>query len=111
MLGIWKRVKFLMDTQRLSHANVENAIGVSQSQLSSWINNDRYPRADLAMKLAELFCVSLEWLLTGEDEKAVSPEFLRLLRNKPLMAVVEKLERANMRQMNAIVAVLDAFGL
>ena len=111
MLDLWKRVKFLMDAQRLTHSNVEEAIGVSPSQLSAWINNDRQPRLDVAHKLAKYFHVSLEWLVTGEDEKAVPVEYLRLLRNKTLLDVMARIEKANMMQTNAIIAMLDAFEL
>ena len=111
MLDFWKRIKFLMEAQKLTHANVEEAIGASPSQMSAWINNDRLPRVDYAHRLAKYFHVSLEWLVTGEDEKAVPVEYLRLLRNKTLLDVMKRIEKANMMQTNAIIAILDAFEL
>lgn len=111
MLPIWERAKTVMDTRRLSYLNVETGIGVSHSQLSAWINNDRYPRADIALKLARFLKVSLEWLLTGEDESAVPVEVYRMMRNKTLMETMKRVEKANMRQSNALQAILDAFEL
>ena len=109
MLDIWKRVKLIMDELRITHADVESAIQVSSSQLSAWINNDRYPRADIAMRLAKYLHVSIDWLLTGEDEKAVRPEVLVLLRNKSLMDIMARIAKLNIRQVNAVVTLLDAF--
>jgi len=111
MLPFWERTKLMMDTQRLTHANVEAAVGVSNSQLSSWIINDRLPRADQALKIAQYLSTSLEWLITGEEPKAIRPEALRVLKNKELMELATRIEKANIRQYNAITTILDAFGL
>jgi transcriptional regulator with XRE-family HTH domain len=111
MLGLWQRVKHMMQAQHLSHYAVETALGLASSQLSSWITNDRYPRADIALKLADYFHVSLQWLLTGDDPYALSPDIVRMVKNKELMATMERVELCNMRQHNAIKAILDAFDL
>lgn len=43
--------------------------GVSQSTLSDWKNGKGTPKADSLMKLAEYLGVSIEYLLTGSEQK------------------------------------------
>lgn len=111
MLPFWERVKHMMEAQRLTHANVEDAIGVSNSQLSSWILNDRLPRADHALGIAKYLSTSLEWLITGNEPRAIQPEALRVLKNKQLMDFATRIEKANMKQFHAIDTILEAFEL
>jgi transcriptional regulator with XRE-family HTH domain len=98
-----------MDANFLPHSKVENDLGLSSSQISSWMKHDRYPRADIALKLAKYFHVSLQWLMTGDDVNAIPVEALRLLRSKQLLETMYRIERCSPSQMNAITALLDAF--
>ena len=48
--------------------DVADAAGVSRASFSTYINRGSIPRADVAMKLASYFAVSLEWLADDEQD-------------------------------------------
>ena len=66
MLTFWKRVKDLL-TDDLNQSWLSRKIGVSHTTMSSWINRDRLPKADLAVQIAQALGVSVEYLVTGID--------------------------------------------
>lgn len=66
MLSFWKRVRDLL-SEDLNQAWLCRKIGVSSSSLSAWINRDRIPKADMAVKIAEALGVSVEFLVTGKE--------------------------------------------
>jgi transcriptional regulator with XRE-family HTH domain len=41
--------------------------GISQSTLSTWRTQKTYPRADIAVEIAELLQTTVEYLVTGTD--------------------------------------------
>lgn len=43
-------------------------IAVASGTMSSWITHDRLPKADMAVKIAKALGVSVEYLVTGDDE-------------------------------------------
>ena len=48
-----------------SQAEVAKAMGVSDAAVSMWETGKTRPRASLLVKLADLYCCSLDELLTG----------------------------------------------
>jgi len=66
MLSFWKRVRELL-TNDLNQAWLCREIGVSSSSLSAWINRNRLPKADMAVKIANALGVSVEYLVTGKE--------------------------------------------
>ena len=75
----------------LSAAEVGRRIGVSQPAVTQWETGVKVPSVEMLCKLADLYCVSTDYLL-GRDEQLESiprngdilpPETLRLLNGKP----------------------------
>jgi transcriptional regulator with XRE-family HTH domain len=50
------------------------AIGAVKSvtSLTDWLQRDTIPRADVALAIATYLGVSLQWLITGEDDQGFS---------------------------------------
>ena len=76
----------------LSAAEVARRIGVSQPAVSQWDSGAKVPSVEMLCKLADLYCVSTDYLL-GRDESVESipcsdeilpPETLRALNGKPV---------------------------
>ena len=82
MLPFWNRVKRLMEHD-LNQAWLCREIGVSKGTLSSWIVNNRIPRADKAVKIANALGVSVPYLVTGSDasDKAERAALVRVVRS------------------------------
>ncbi|WP_143457382.1 helix-turn-helix domain-containing protein, partial [Klebsiella pneumoniae] len=76
----------------LSTLQVAKRIGVSQPAVSKWDNGVKLPSIETLCKLADLYCVSTDYLL-GRDEPAeliptkediLSTDALRALNGKPV---------------------------
>lgn len=61
------RLRKLMSDSRLSNKQLAIEIGVSQSQLSHMIHNERIPYIDILIKMADRFNVSIDWLVGRDD--------------------------------------------
>ena len=66
MLDFWLRVKAKLDYQNCTQRELAEKIGESYNTLQSWINRDRLPNAEQAVKVAEALHTSVEFLVTGK---------------------------------------------
>ena len=76
----------------LSAAEVGRRIGVSQPAVTQWETGSKVPSVEMLCKLADLYCVSTDYLL-GRDipvesiphnDDIIPPETLRILNGKPV---------------------------
>ena len=76
----------------LSAAEVARRIGVSQPAVSQWETGAKVPSVEMLCKLADLYCVSTDYLLgRGElvesipySDEILPPQALRVLNGKPV---------------------------
>lgn len=62
----------LRDQRNLKDADVVRNTGITKSTFSDWKNGRSCPKNDKLQKIADFFGVSIEYLMTGEESKAVS---------------------------------------
>ena len=76
----------------LSTAELARRVGVSQPAVSQWDNGNKVPSTEMLCKLADLYCVSVDYLL-GRDTTAeyvplknevIPTEILRYMNGKPV---------------------------
>ncbi len=67
MLDFWIRVKDCLDYQEATQKDLAEKIGESYNTLQSWINRDRLPNAEQAVRIAEELKVSVEFLVNGKN--------------------------------------------
>ena len=67
-MGIVERVRSLAEKNGHTIASVERELGFGQGSIRNW--NKAAPSADKLYKVAKLFNVSMEYILTGEDQTA-----------------------------------------
>lgn len=67
MIEFWKRVKKSLDPEHNQNWLCRE-IEVASGTMSSWITHDRIPKADIAVKIAKILGVSVEYLVTGDNE-------------------------------------------
>jgi transcriptional regulator with XRE-family HTH domain len=53
--------------RHLNHSWIAKKINVGTSTISTWFNENRPPRLDLAHKIAEALNISLDYLITGKE--------------------------------------------
>lgn len=86
MEKIAENIKKLRKQHRLSQQELADKIFVSHQTISGWESGRTDPDVDSIQKLAEIFGVSVEYLITGEDNvKEVVVE-----KEVPVEKVVEK---------------------
>lgn len=67
-MGIVERVRSLAEKNGHTIASVERELGFGQGSIRNW--NKAAPSADKLYKVAKLFNMSMEYILTGEDQIA-----------------------------------------
>lgn len=61
------RIKKLRSIQNLTQTEFADKIGTTQATLSSYENTDKTPSLDIVKNIAEIFTVSIDWLLGFSD--------------------------------------------
>ena len=67
MLDFWVRVKEKLDYQDITQRTLAEKINESYNTLQSWINRDRLPNAEQAVRIADTLNTSVEFLVTGKQ--------------------------------------------
>lgn len=81
MLDFWIRVKDKLDYQDITQKELADKINESYNTLQSWINRNRLPNAEQAVRIAESLNTSVEYLVTGKTsaKKSDHSKTIRLL--------------------------------
>ena len=71
--AIVKRIDDLLDLRKDKRAIMCRAIGINPGAVTNWCGKKQsLPRVHVALAVADYLGVSIQWLLTGEDEKGFS---------------------------------------
>lgn len=62
------KLKLLRESNHLSQKELANIIGVTDRSLSNYESNKTFPDIIIAHKIADFFGVSLDYLISPEDE-------------------------------------------
>lgn len=91
------RIKELRSTMGLTQTEFAEKINTTQATLSSYENTDKTPSLDIVKKIAEVFTVSVDWLLGLSDIIDVndSPRTY-----SDIIRILIKLESANLVNFN-----------
>lgn len=80
MNGFSQRISKLLEEKELKRADIVRGTGIPESTIRSWINSDKVPSLDAALKVAQFLNVSLDWLAGGvEVNGSLSTEEIELL--------------------------------
>lgn len=78
MISFWQNVRDELDYCGLSQKELTKAIDISYNTLRTWLNTNRLPDAAQAVKIAKVLHTSVEYLVTGTDEK-IKPDNRRTI--------------------------------
>ena len=73
-----ERLERLLKERMITQIAVADSVGIRRPTISDWKKNGSYPTADVAIKIAKLLNVSVEYLITGEDESPYLEENQKL---------------------------------
>jgi DNA-binding XRE family transcriptional regulator len=68
--AIFYRITSVLKEKDLKRLNMCNTIGISSQNITNIKKS--IPAADTAIKIADYLCVSVKWLITGEDETGLT---------------------------------------
>jgi len=67
-----EKLKTLRTTHHLSQRDLADRVGVGKSQISYYENGERFPSADVLIKLSDVFRVTTDYLLDISREKIIN---------------------------------------
>ena len=95
----WHRVSELANKQGLLQSQIADKLGVSLNTYKGWIQHVRLPDIDLGLKLADILCTSVDYLVNGNGkETRLDPDTIKIInmlesltpeQRKPIVILVE----------------------
>ena len=94
---ITQRILELLDRKDLTMADLCRFIGINTSTMANWKTRNTDPPAKLLIPICEFLDVTLEFLLTGENQEkeAISSGDDRLLSDSELRSTLDRYIRLN----------------
>ena len=94
-----KRLERLMEDKGIPQKELAKKVGISSNGISTWKITGALPRADIAVKIADILGVTVEYLVTGHipnidknDELAYAVSKLCTKKRSIVQAVVDSLD-------------------
>ena len=89
-----KNMKRLMHEKSVDQTRIVNALSVTASTVSDWVNGKKYPRVEAMQRLAEFFeCTLFDLTMDAQEESrrpTAAPEILPLVSNRiPLLGTIQ----------------------
>lgn len=72
-VDFWNRTKSVMKSKKISYVELSERIETSKHTIYSYIQRGVYPTLDIAVKIANVLDVSVEYLATG-IEREIQPQ-------------------------------------
>lgn len=69
MFMLNERIKQLRLAYKLNQVEFGRKLGVTKQCVSNWENNNIQPSVEMLVKIADLFCVTTDYLLGRDDKK------------------------------------------
>ena len=79
MNTLGERIAKLLDEKHISQKDLASMIGVSESALSRYINNEREPKIEVLANLATALDTTIDYLTTGKKPETDFDEIYRLV--------------------------------
>ena len=94
-MTLGERIYKLRTEKEMSQGDLADALEVSRQSISKWETNGSVPELDKLVKLSEIFCISLDELVTGKEteqqERQEEPEVVIPPQAEPKIVVLKSL--------------------
>ena len=90
-----ERFRYLRQSKNLAQSQLASLIGVDRSTISSYESNIRQPSLDTLSRIADVFGVSTDYLLTGD------------IIDKDKLLLSEKLDKLTPQQVRLVENIID----
>lgn len=81
-MSFWEHVEYLREIRNLTRKELSSKAGFSIASISTGIARGSYPSADIAVQIAQVLGVSVEYLVTGKEgskESVLTPEIKKIV--------------------------------
>lgn len=68
-MDFYDRIEALLLERNEKRLHLAEVLGLQNQSFTNWKKRRNIPAADIVLKIAQHFDVSMEWLLTGTDKK------------------------------------------
>jgi len=68
------RLAYLREMENMTQMDVALKIGCSKSMVRKWEKDEHCPRADVICEYSDLFNVSADWILFGDESNTIPKE-------------------------------------
>lgn len=108
----------LMKSYGYTAYKVSVETGIAQSTLSDWKKGKSTPKADKMQKIADLFNVSVDYLMTGEEKDDSIPYYLNddardmaqfMFENPEYKVLFDASRKVSKDDIKTVAAILDKF--
>ena len=90
-----KKIKQLRVQRGLSQAELAKLLRVSKSVLSSYENSVHLPPYDVLLRIANIFCVSTDYLLGAVGNRCIPVDGLTDTQVEAVASIVQELQQLN----------------
>jgi transcriptional regulator with XRE-family HTH domain len=104
-MNFGKRLKKLRDDKDLSQSELGKLTGLHYTQIGRYEKNKSMPSSDILQKLAEIFSVSIDFLIEGTVEEAAKSH----IHDRELLKQFEQIEMLDEKEKDVVKVFLDAF--
>ncbi|MED4377944.1 helix-turn-helix transcriptional regulator [Schinkia azotoformans] len=103
--GIGDRIAAKLEELKLKQTDVCKATGISKNAMSNYVGGNRVPDTLATYKLSKFLSVSIEWLLTGEENKNDSDSSLNDLHivDRNLLEKIKQLSDEERKRIEYII--------
>lgn len=84
------RIDSLLKQRGEKRVSLCESIGLAKNAISLWASRGTVPAADIVLKIAKYFDVSIEWLLTGTEKEGLTQKQRELIRNYETLSERDK---------------------
>lgn len=78
-MDFFERLSLLLKTKGISQKQLADSLGIRQATISDWKNKGNLPQGETAIKIADYFDISLDYLLTGNLKNELPDEDIALI--------------------------------
>ena len=111
MLSLGERLHELRTKNNMSQGTLAEKLDVSRQTISKWENNMSVPETEKILFLSEIFCVSTDYILKGEDkkdeDKAVSEPVYVYVKDTESENSIERKEKITRKYVGLTVAIIS----
>ena len=103
------RIKELRQSLGWSQGQIAKKVGADVQRISKYERGVIKPTADMIVKMASVFNVSLDYLLLDNPEQNIADIDIQNIKSKDLLEKLRKLQELSGEDQKAVTLVLDAF--